>query len=181
MRLKDSYDIKINWCLLEIHPENSEQGEPISSLDYSSEHWNQLVVSLKKVAKEENIPLSELTFTTNSKNALLLSEASKQLGTDVFYALHEKLFSAYFVDQKNIGSKEILRDIAHELDISDDFINSAWMSGPHQQRLLQNYDAARHHNIQSVPSFLFGDRLLTGVVSEAVMREAAAEISSSAN
>ncbi len=36
MRLKDSYDIKVNWCLLEIHPENLEQGEPVASLDYSS-------------------------------------------------------------------------------------------------------------------------------------------------
>jgi predicted DsbA family dithiol-disulfide isomerase len=176
MRLKDSYDIKINWCLLEIHPENSEQGEPITSLDYPSEQWNQLVKNLKRVAQEENIPLSELTFTTNSKNALLLAETSKQLGRDKFYALHEKLFSAYFVEQKNIGDKNILRDIAREAGIDETTVESAWSDGPQHQRLLQNYNAARQYEIQSVPSFIFGERVLTGVVGEDVMRDAAAEI-----
>ena len=163
MRLKDSYDIKINWVLLEIHPENSDQGEPIASLEYPSEHWNKLVENLKQVAREECIPLSELTFTTNSKNALLLSETVKQLGHDIFYPLHEKLFSAYFVDQLNISDKEVLRSIARESGINDNFIESAWQAGPQHQRLIHNFDVARQHDIQSVPSFLFGERLLTGV------------------
>ena len=175
MRLKDSYDIKINWCLLEIHPENSEQGEPVTSLDYPSEQWDQLVQNLKRVAKEENIPLSELTFTTNSKNALLLAEHCKQLGHDKFYALHEELFSAYFVEQKNIGDKSILREIAAKASIDKATIEAAWGDGPQHQRLLQNYNAARQYEIQSVPSFVFGKRVLKGVVGENVMRDAAAE------
>lgn len=176
MRLRDKYDIKINWCFIEIHPENSEQGEPVTTLDYSSDYWNQLVLNLKRVAQEENIPLSELTFTTNSKNALLLAESCKQLGHDRFYALHEKLFSAYFVSQENIGDREILRKIAHEAGINDDTIDSAWQDGPQHQRLIQNYDEARKLEIQSVPSFIFGNRVLTGVVDEKVMRDAAAEL-----
>lgn len=179
LRLKDSYDIKINWCLIEIHPENSEQGEPIASLDYPSDYWNQLVENLKRVAAEENIPLAELTFTTNSKNALLLSETCKQLGHDKFYALHEKLFSAYFVEQKNIGDKNILRAIAKEAGIDETTTESAWSDGPQHQRILQSYDFARKYEIQSVPSFVFGERVLTGVVGEDVMRDAAAELARS--
>lgn len=179
MRLKDSYDIKINWCLLEIHPENSEQGEPIASLDYTSEHWNQLLQNLKRVAHEENIPLAEITFTTNSKNALLLAETCKQLGHDAFYALHENLFAAYFVEQKNIGDKNILREIARQAGIDEAIVESAWADGPQHQRILNNYHTARKYEIQSVPSFIFGKRVLTGVVSEAVMRDAAAELTDS--
>lgn len=179
MRLKDSYDIKINWCLLEIHPENLEQGEPVASLDYSSEQWQQLVKNLKHVAEQENIPLAELTFTTNSKNSLLLAETCKQLGHEKFYALHEKLFTAYFVQQKNIGDKNILREIAREAGIDEATTESAWTDGPQHQRLLQNYQAARQYKIQSVPSFIFGERVLMGVVGEDVMRDAAAELASS--
>lgn len=176
MRLKDEYDIRINWCFIEIHPENSEQGEPVTSLDYSSDYWDQLVQNLKRVAHEEDIPLSELTFTTNSKNALLLAESCKHLGHDIFYDLHERLFSAYFVSQDNIGDREVLREIAHQAGIDDDTIDSAWREGPQHQRLIQNYDEARKLEIQSVPSFIFGNRVLTGVVDEQVMREAAAEL-----
>ena len=32
MRLKDSYDLKINWCFIEIHPETSALGEAVTEL-----------------------------------------------------------------------------------------------------------------------------------------------------
>ena len=174
-RLNDSYDLKINWCFLEIHPENSAQGEPVASLDYPSEFWNQLMKNLKRVAAEEAIPLSEHMFTTNSKDALLLGEAAKTCGRDTFYKLHEAVFNAFFVEDKNIGDRDILRTIAHQCGIDDRVIDAAWSDAQYAQRLLQNFSAARRYEIQSVPSFVFGERVLTGVVSESVMRAAAEE------
>ena len=176
MRLKDEYNLKINWCFLEIHPENSAEGEPVTDLDYSSEFWDELMKKLKRVAEEENIPLAEHTFTTNSKDALLLAEASKQLGRETFYALHEKLFSAFFVDNRNIGNRNTLREIAKDCGIDDKFIETVWTDPKHQQRLLENFKQARKYQIKSVPSFVFGERILTGVVDEATMREAAADL-----
>lgn len=176
MRLKNEYELKINWCFLEIHPENSAQGEPVTDLDYSSEFWDELMRNLKRIAEEENIPLAEHTFTTNSKDASLLSEASKQLGRETFYQLHEKLFTAFFVDKRNIGDRNILRDIAKECGINDQIIDAAWTEEKYQQRLLENLNHAKRHKIKSVPTFIFGERVLTGVVDEAVMREAAADL-----
>ncbi|MDA3869106.1 MAG: DsbA family protein [Gammaproteobacteria bacterium] len=174
MRLQDHYDLKINWCFLEIHPENSAAGEPVTDLDYSTEFWNELMQNLKRIAFEEAIPLAEHTFTTNSRDASLLAEAAKQRGRETFYRLHEKLFSSFFVEGKNIGDRDVLRKIGRECDIDDAFINAAWTDPVHPQRLLANFEQARRHQIKSVPSFVFGDRVLTGVVEEAVMREAAA-------
>ena len=173
-RLRDSYDLKINWCFLEIHPETSAEGEPIDSLDYPSEQWQQMLDNLERIAKEEDIPLSRLSFITNSKDALVLSEAAKQCGRDIFYELHEKLFSAYFVDGDNIGNKDVLKKIADSCGIDKETVDSAWTDKKYPQRLLENFNAARKHDIQSVPSFVFGDRVLTGVVAEATFRDAAA-------
>ena len=178
MRLKDEYELKINWCFLEIHPENSAEGEPVTDLDYSSELWDELMKNLKRVAEEENIPLAKHTFTTNSKDALLLAEASKQFGRETFYALHEKLFFTFFVDNRNIGNRDILREIAKDCGLNDESINAAWIEPKHQQRLLENFNQARKYQIKSVPSFVFGERVLTGVVDEAIMREAAADLTS---
>lgn len=175
-RLRDSYDLKINWCFLEIHPETSANSEPIDSLDYPSEQWQQMMANLERVAKEENIPLSRLSFITNSKDALLLSEASKRLGHDIFYKLHEKLFNAYFVESKNIGDKDVLNSIAESCGVDKETIDSAWTDEKHQKRLLENFNSARRHKIQSVPSFVFGDRVLTGVVAETTFRDAAKEL-----
>jgi len=175
-RLRDNYDLKINWCFLEIHPETSTAGEPIDSLDYPSQQWRQMMNNLERVAKEENIPLSKLSFITNSKDALLLSEAAKHCGRDIFYKLHEKLFSAYFVDSKNIGNKDVLGEIAESCGIDKETIAAAWTDKTYQKRLLDNFNSAREHKIQSVPSFVFGDRVLTGVVAEKTFREAAQQL-----
>lgn len=172
-RLRDSYDLKINWCFIEIHPEISAQSEPIDSLDYPSEQWQQMMFSLRQLAQEENIPLAEINFITSSKDALLLSEAAKQCGADVFYDLHEKLFHAYFVDAKNIGDRNILYELAMSCGINENIIESAWTDQKYRQRLLANYNSARQHNVQSVPSFVFGDRILTGVVADSAFRDAA--------
>lgn len=176
MRLNNEYDLKINWCFLEIHPENSAEGEPVTNLDYSSDFWNELMRNLKLLAEEENIPLTEHTFTTNSKDAMLLAEACKKLGRKIFYQLHEKLFTSFFVDKKNIGDRDILREIANDCGIDDKFIDAAWADKKLQQQLLENFNHARQHKIKSVPSFVFGEHVLTGVVNEDIMREAAANL-----
>ncbi len=172
-RLRDSYELKINWCFLEIHPETSVEGEPIDSLDYPAEQWQKMLDNLERIANEENIPLSRLSFITNSRDALLLSEAAKQCGRDTFYALHEKLFNAYFVDGNNIGDRLKLKEIAISCGIDEDIMVSAWSDQKYKQRLLENFSSARQHKIQSVPSFVFGERVLTGVVAESTFREAA--------
>ena len=176
-RLRDSYDLKINWCFLEIHPETSAEGEPIDSLDYPSEQWQKMMDNLARIAAEENIPLSTLSFITNSKDALVLSEAAKQCGREIFYDLHEKLFSAYFVDGKNIGDRNVLKEIAGSCDIDATIIDASWTDTKYPQRLLENFNSARKHDVQSVPSFVFGERVLTGVVNESTFRDAARECS----
>ena len=180
-RLRDSYDLKINWCFLEIHPETSADGEPIDSLEYPSEQWQMMLENLERIAQKENIPLSKLNFITNSKDALLLSEAAKQCGREIFYTLHEKLFEAYFVDGKNIGDRNILKTIASSCGIDNETIEASWTDGNLNKRLMNNFNTARAHNIQSVPSFIFGERVLTGVVAEATFREAAAQLCSANN
>jgi predicted DsbA family dithiol-disulfide isomerase len=176
MRLRDTYDLKINWCFLEIHPENSATGEAVTELGYASEFWDELMRNLKRVADEEAIPLAEHTFTTNSRDALLLAEAGKQLGHEIFYRLHEKLFSAFFVESRNIGDRGVLRELAKNCGMTDIAIDAAWLDEKNQQRLLENLKQARQYKIKSVPSFVFGERVLTGVVDEAIMRDAAADM-----
>ena len=174
MRLRDQYDLKINWRFLEIHPETSAEGEPVASLEYPSEQWSQMMQNLEDVARQEGIAMAEHNFTTNSRDALLLSEAAKEQGREKFYTLHEKLFAAFFVDGKNIGDRAILRELAAESMIDEQAVERAWQDNKYQQRINSNYHEARHYEIQAVPSFIFGDRKLTGVVPEDRMRSAAA-------
>ena len=173
-RLRDSYDLMINWRFIEIHPETSAAGEPVDDLDYPSDTWELMMNNLRRIAAEEDIPLNEPDFITNSQDALLLAESVKPAGRTKFYRLHEALFESYFVEQKNIGDRNVLRQIAHDCGIDDAIIEDAWSNDRYRRSLLQNYNTARQHEIQSVPSFIFGEQVLTGVVDEDVFRKAAA-------
>ena len=53
MRLRDSYDLKINWCFIEIHPENSAAGEPVADLDYPSDFWDRLIRKTSDVSRQK--------------------------------------------------------------------------------------------------------------------------------
>ena len=172
-RLRDSYDLKINWRFIEIHPETSAAGEPVDDLDYPADTWQLMMDNLKRIAREEDIALTGPNFITNSQDALLLAEAAKFQGRDKFYCLHEALFNSYFVDEMNIGDRNVLIRIAHDCGIDDAVIDHAWSDESYRKSLLKNYETARTHDIQSVPSFIFGEQVLTGVVDEEVFRRAA--------
>ena len=181
--LRKVYDLKINWCFIEIHPETPTEGHSVKMLNYSEDTWNELTRNLYQLAKEENIQLCEQTITTNSRKALLLSHAVKQLGADVFYPLHEQLFHAYYIEGRNIGNEAVLRDIAAQHAIPEQLINNAWSeefaNGPPEstpESLLPYLQYAGAIQAKSVPSFIIGKQILTGVISRENLLNAAKKV-----
>jgi len=178
--LREDYELKINWCFVEIHPETPAEGRPVAMLNYSPEYWNDLMSNLHRLAQEEGIQLSEHTMTTNSRKALLLAEASKSLGAKLFYPLHERLFEAYFVEGQNIGDEQVLRNIANECQIPEHIIEQAWSDpytyGPEDSTpgpLLPYLQYAGAIQASSVPTFVFNTEMLTGAVDKTTLMNAA--------
>lgn len=178
--LREHYELKVNWCFIEIHPETPATGQSIKLLDYSQASWNQMMQNLASLAAEEAVTLCEQTITTNSRKALLLSEACKPLGAEVFYPLHRALFEACFVEGRNIGDEAVLRDIAHSHRIPDNVIRQAWSDpcsdGPPNSvpaSLLPYLQYAGAIQAKSVPTFIIGEQMLPGVVSRDTLLAAA--------
>jgi predicted DsbA family dithiol-disulfide isomerase len=181
--LREKYDLKINWCFIEIHPETPSLGHSVKMLNYDDEAWDEMTKNLKQLANEEGITLCEQTITTNSRKALLLSQAVKPLGADVFYPLHEQLFHAYFIEGKNIGDESVLREIAHENNIPENIVNAAWSekyaNGPAESvpaSLLPYLQYAGALQAKSVPSFIIGEQMLSGAITREKLLDAAKKI-----
>ncbi|MDH5473562.1 MAG: DsbA family protein [Gammaproteobacteria bacterium] len=182
--LRDHYDLKINWCFVEIHPETPAEGHDVTLLNYDEDQWNLMMKNLHQLAREENLTLSPQTIITNSRKALLLAEASKALGADYFYPLHERIFDACFLEGLNIGKEEVLRQLAADCHIPDAIIETAW-SDPFTRGHEDNTPAALLPYLQyagaiqarSVPTFIFDKNILTGVVSTDNLLKAAKNMS----
>lgn len=179
-KLRDEYDLKIQWCFVEIHPETPLEGQAIEHIGHSPSHLNSLLNNLQTLATEDGLTLNRPRFTCNSRKALLLAEASKTLGSAIFYALHNALFDALFVHHQDIGDEALLRQLAKQHGINDTLVDQAWSTefanGPAGQTpkpLLTYLQYAGSINARSVPTFAIGKELLTGAVDTITLRDAA--------
>ena len=174
-RLADEYDLKVNWCMVEIHPETPAQGRPVDELGYPPEQWNAMMGELGAMAQFESIVIRPHTFTTNSHQALLLAEAAKEQGRDVFYALHHRLFEACFGDGLNIGDTDVLQQLAADTGVTPETVERAWTDPQYPTRLHHNLRAAQELEVTGTPTFFIGTRKLTGALSVDALRRAAHE------
>lgn len=174
-QLKQHYDLKINWCFVEIHPETPAEGMPTTELDYNDEQWQGIVGSLNAMIESDQLPFKhEHQFTTNSHKALLLAEACKPLGSEVFYRIHNRLFEAFFVDMLNIGDINILRQLANECEIPEETIDSALSENSEFEKHLQLYlQYASNVKITGVPTTVIGSQALAGVSSVSTLLQTA--------
>jgi predicted DsbA family dithiol-disulfide isomerase len=173
LRLNSDYDLKVDWTGMEIHPETPAQGMPLAQLGYPPAQWSRLMAALDQMAKQEDIELGARVFTTNSHKALLLSEAAKQAGQDIFYALHKRLFRAFFTFGKNIGDEKVLTELAQEAGLSQEAIASAWQDSRFDETLNKNLGLAAKLGIHGTPTFIIGEEILVGAVPYQDLRDAA--------
>lgn len=174
-RLRDEYDLDIDWRFLEIHPDNPPEGKPVSELGYPQRQWQMMMDNLGRMAEEEGVTLAERTFTTNSRRALKLAEAVWQNQPDVFEALNRQLYEAYFLRRENIGDLEVLRALADACGVEPKLVDKAWDEPGFEAMLARNQESAARLGVGGTPTYIFGDRVFSGAVPVALLRQAAAE------
>ncbi|HQU15834.1 MAG: hypothetical protein B7Z66_03305 [Chromatiales bacterium 21-64-14] len=178
--LRETYDLRVNWCLLEVHPENSPATIPAEALPYEPELLKRKMTRLARMAAEEGLRFADLTVSTNSHRALLLSEAAKEDDRAVFYRLHRRLYEAYFAEGRNIGAEEELRELAASCEVGADTVRRAWTDPRYEERLQRNRRLALQLGIVNTPTYLFGDRIVAGAVSKERLVGAAQEVAAAA-
>jgi predicted DsbA family dithiol-disulfide isomerase len=173
-KLRRDYDLRVNWCMTEIHADNPPEGRPPTELGYSDAQWNRMVTELAALAAEEGVRLGGLHCTTNSHRALLLAEAAKEEGRDAFYALHKRLFEAYLCEDRNLGDELVLRELVRSLDLDPSLPDRAWSEPRFECRLKEYALAARELGIRVTPTFFFGSVPLKGLQTVETLSRAAA-------
>jgi predicted DsbA family dithiol-disulfide isomerase len=175
-RLREHFDLKINWCFLEIHPDTPASGMPVRELGYADAQWRQMMDNLMAMGAAEGISFREHDFTTSSHRALLLAEAAKEEGADVFYRLHRRLFTAYFTEGMNIGYAEVLRELAMECGVAAGTVERAWREERYELQLQRYLVGAHELEVRATPTIFFGreNRLNGALPFEAFLRAAQA-------
>jgi predicted DsbA family dithiol-disulfide isomerase len=172
-KLRDGYELDVDWCFFEIHPDNPAEGKPVEELGYPPEQWQRMMQNLERMAEDDGLPLAPRTFTTNSHSALLLAEATRSLAPEKFERLHKRLFQAYFAERLNIGDRDVLRVIADACGLPESIVDQAWSDPVFEQRLRDQSWRAAQIGVQGVPAFLFGRYIVSGAVPAETLERAA--------
>jgi predicted DsbA family dithiol-disulfide isomerase len=170
-RVGDRFPLHIRWRFLEIHPDNPAQGRPLSELGYPAEQWAQMEANIERMVREDAIPMSPRTFTTNSRRALLLGQAALDLRPERFPALHQAIFEAYFVDGRNIGDSGVLTALARAHGV-EDLLETAWNGLEYLSKLLKHVEDAQALQLSGVPALQVGGRVFAGAVSVETLEQA---------
>lgn len=170
-RVRERYPVAVQYRFIEIHPDNPHEGRPVEELGYPPEQWQAMNENLGRMAEEEGLPLAERTFTTNSRQALLLAQATFDERPEAFLGLHRAIFRAYFVEQRNIGDTGVLTALAAEHGVSD-LAERAWSDNRYLARLLEHVEAAQALGLTGVPTLVVDDRPFTGAVSVETLEKA---------
>ena len=126
------------------------------------------------MAEEDGIHFLPHDFTSNSHKSLLLAEAAREAGVDVFYRLHRRLFEAFFSEGLNIGDEAVLREIAGQAGVPDDLVTRAWSDAKYEQRLGDYLAAARDLDVTATPTIFFSEKTrLSGALPYEAFLEAA--------
>ncbi|MBI5463053.1 MAG: DsbA family protein [Gammaproteobacteria bacterium] len=172
-KLRGDYDLRINWCMTEIHADNPPEGCPPTDTGYTPAQWGRMVTDLDVFAAEDGVRFGGLDYTTNSHRALLLAEAAKEEGSEAFYAVHRRLFEMYLCEGRNLADKQLLRELVGSLGLNPSLPDRAW-NEPRYERKLQEYAlAARELGVSATPTFFFGPQPLLGLQTLDTLRLAA--------
>jgi predicted DsbA family dithiol-disulfide isomerase len=163
--LAKEFDIDVEWKGIEIHPEIPPQGIKRRN----TLRLEQTIQNLAEMGEEDRVQIKLPGFVTNSRLSLEASEFAKT--ENKFIEFHIGVYKSYFQYGDNIGSKDIILNIAEKSGLQvrklEECLNQRTMS----KTIETNSREAEKNLILGVPTFLFGRFPVHGVQSLGSLRK----------
>jgi predicted DsbA family dithiol-disulfide isomerase len=144
-----------------LHPETPEQGSTLDEL-FAGRGLDipRMLAHLKQTADELGLPFGRRTMTYNSRRAQELGKWAEEQGCGE--AFHRAAFHAYFAEGQNIARIEVLRRLAHHIELNADPAEEVLNAGRYKEAVDQDWQRARQLGIHAVPTFQIHGRILVG-------------------
>jgi predicted DsbA family dithiol-disulfide isomerase len=116
----------------------------------------------------------ERTHWYDSTPAHEAAEWAREQGQDD--ALRRGVFRAYFVEDRNIGSPEVLAQVARQVGLAEGDLRSALAEHRYLERVRAQYEEARALGVSSVPTFVADGYAVIGAQPLEVFRRLMAAV-----
>ena len=125
---------------------------------------------VRTMGTQFGIAFADHSLLSNSRPALQAAEFAREQGK--FQAFHASLFSSYFSQGLDIGSLDVLSQIAGDSGLDGSAMVSAIKSGKYLPHLEKAKEDAARRGVTGVPAFFIGDnKSIMGAQSLDVFRK----------
>ncbi|PRO65559.1 2-hydroxychromene-2-carboxylate isomerase [Alkalicoccus urumqiensis] len=162
-------DVELEWLPFELRPYPHETLSPHS--DYIQKAWHNNVLPL---AERLNVTM-KLNMTdpqphTHLAHEGLLFAKERDNGKANDYA--DRVFRAFYEGGEDIGDSEVLRKHAEAAGFDGEDFSKALAERTYSQARQASIRRAHQEGIQAVPTFIIGEKRMTGLQPEEAYAEA---------
>ena len=162
--LNDQIKFEISWKPYELHPEIPQNGydkklyleQKFGDLSGRQSPYKQIEEIGNSLGFEFNFFKTERIPNTFNAHRLLWKSKQEGLQTE----LSEALFKAYFTDGRDVGSIEVLSDIAHEVGMKKEEIKNFLNSKEGGQETADEEMSFIEKSIGAVPTYFINNKYI---------------------
>nr|TXF84294.1 2-hydroxychromene-2-carboxylate isomerase [Alkalicoccus halolimnae] len=163
-------DAEVEWLPFELRPYPQKTLSPHSS--YIQQAWHQSIMPL---AEELDVTM-RLNLTDPQPHTHLAHEGllfAKKYNRGNEYS--HLVFRAFYEDGKDIGNPAVLQELAESAGLSGRDFRTALEERHFSEAREESIRAAHRDGVQAVPTFIIGNKKLTGLQSQEAYEQALKE------
>jgi predicted DsbA family dithiol-disulfide isomerase len=160
-------DVEVEWLPFELRPEPQPTLKPEE--DYLQTVWRRSVYPMASKMSVE-IKLPSISPQPYSHLAFEGYQYAKEQGKANEY--NDRVLRAFFQEEQNIGESEVLTKLAEAIGLNGAEFKAALETRKYKTVHQQALEYARKLEIHSVPTFMIGDRVFSGVLSQESLEQA---------
>ena len=159
----------MQWVFFPLHPDTPPEGQSLDALfagrgvDLAAMHRR-----MADLMRAEGLPYGERTHTYNSRLAQELGTWADSRGVP---AIHDVLYRAYFVDNRNIADIDELVRLAQSAGLPPDEAREVLVERRSKEAVDADWAKTRRYGITGVPTFVAGGRAVVGAQSSEVLEQ----------
>ena len=130
------------------------------------DYYEQARENVRRLQEEYDVEMAEeLRTDVDSLPAQIVSVHVRETAPDAWLAFDEGVFDALWLDGRDIGDRDVLADVAADVDGLDaDAVDRALDDDSLRGRVTDMFDAARRRGVTGVPTFAYDGHAARGAV-----------------
>ena len=136
--------------------------------------FERMLATLKRMARDAELPYSSPPVQSNSRRALEAAEYAREHA--MFEAFHLAVFRAYFQHGQDIGDWAVLIDAANQSGLDGEAMRQAVEQGTYRETVEAHIGEAQRLGITAVPTFILDGVTVVGAQPYEVFRQAMARV-----